>query len=145
MVFDNNMYRLQLAEELQGKRAKTAEVEHPILSLQMMLPSLMDDVTCMQCVHDTWAHPSESMALRNYKHWHGKGFQLDFKELLPRTSCLVCPFSKGARQYKHTAAFNEKGQQHVPLQHAGTLEVEEDDVEVTMGDTTPEPVGSDGR
>eukprot|EP00961_Rhodomonas_salina_P055760 748848-Rhodomonas_salina.1 len=75
------MYRLPLAEESQGKRAKTAEVEHPILSHPMVLPSLMDDATCMQFVHDTWAHPSESMALRNYKHWHGKGFPLDFKEL----------------------------------------------------------------
>eukprot|EP00961_Rhodomonas_salina_P002769 38056-Rhodomonas_salina.1 len=63
----------------------------------MMLQSLMDDTKRLQFVHDVWGHPSDSTVRKNYKHQHGKGFPWDFKELLPRTSCLVCPMSKGAR------------------------------------------------
>eukprot|EP00961_Rhodomonas_salina_P273146 3690765-Rhodomonas_salina.1 len=91
MVFEDSMYCLPLPDCLEkehSKKAKPSDVEHPLLSQQMMLPSLMDDALCMQFVHDLWAHQSESMALKNWAHWHGKGFQLDFKALLPKTSCL---------------------------------------------------------
>eukprot|EP00961_Rhodomonas_salina_P240943 3255557-Rhodomonas_salina.1 len=87
-----------------------------------------------------------ALTLKNWAHWHGKGFLQDFKALLPKTSCLVCQLSKGARPYKHTAAFKELGQQRIPVQRAGTLEVpEEEEIDVTVGDTTPEAMGSDGR
>eukprot|EP00961_Rhodomonas_salina_P120971 1628207-Rhodomonas_salina.1 len=73
----------------------------------------------MQVTHDKWAHPSDSMAHKNHKHHHGKSFPRDFLQLLPKTSCLVCPLSKGARPYKHTACFNEVGTQLVPVQLGG--------------------------
>eukprot|EP00961_Rhodomonas_salina_P213104 2878069-Rhodomonas_salina.1 len=91
MVFEDSMYRLPLpdrSEKEHSKKAKPSDVEHPLLSRPMMLPSLMDDALRMQFVHDSWAHPSESMALKNWAHWHGRGFPLDFKALLPKTSCL---------------------------------------------------------
>eukprot|EP00961_Rhodomonas_salina_P291131 3931729-Rhodomonas_salina.1 len=89
-----------------------------------------------------------STANKNYKHWQGKNFPRDFKDLLPRTSCLVCPLSKGARPYKHSATFKEKGKQLVPTQRAGTLEVPaEDEIDFTVGATVPgdTSMGSDGR
>eukprot|EP00961_Rhodomonas_salina_P091247 1228486-Rhodomonas_salina.1 len=47
---------------------------------------------------------------------------------------------------KHTAAFKEHGQQRIPAQRAGTLEVpEEEEFDVTVGDMTPEAMGSDGQ
>eukprot|EP00961_Rhodomonas_salina_P120970 1628206-Rhodomonas_salina.1 len=85
----------------------------------MILPSLLSDEQRMQVTHDKWAHPSDSMASKNHKHHHGKSFPRDFLQLLPKTSCLVCPLSKGAHQYKHTARFNEVGTQRVPVQRGG--------------------------
>lgn len=152
MVFEDLMYRLPLperSEQTRGKKVKldsnVEPIHHPILSCPMVLPSLLDDTQHMQFLHDIWGHPSESTARKNYKHHNGKGFPLDFMSLLPRTSCLVCPMSKGARPYKHSATFLEHCQQRVPQQQACTLEVEEDDIEVTVGNATPETIRPDGR
>ena len=86
------------------------------------------------------------MDLKNFKHWQGKGFPLGFKELLTHTSCFVCPMSKGARPYKHSATFKERGQQRVPTQHAGTLEIpDEDEITVETAEAEQEELPADGR
>eukprot|EP00961_Rhodomonas_salina_P102711 1381352-Rhodomonas_salina.1 len=54
--------------------------------------------------------------------------------------------SKGARPYKHSAKFKELGQQRVPTQHAGTLEIpDEDEITVETAATEPEELPADGR
>eukprot|EP00961_Rhodomonas_salina_P150228 2022973-Rhodomonas_salina.1 len=74
LVFDGNMYRLPLPEDRRTKRAKTKPpgVEHPIFLRPMILPSLFSDTQLMQFHHDSWGHPSDSMDLKNFKHWQGK-------------------------------------------------------------------------
>eukprot|EP00961_Rhodomonas_salina_P134042 1803442-Rhodomonas_salina.1 len=110
LVFEDNMYRLQWLDEsvtaTEPKKSRLVETaEHPILTDPMVLPSLLSDEQCMQVEHDRWGHPSESTARKNYKHCQGKSFPRDFLQLLPKTSCLVCPLAKGARPYKHTTRF----------------------------------------
>eukprot|EP00961_Rhodomonas_salina_P182329 2461430-Rhodomonas_salina.1 len=110
---------MALADAVRDSKKHRQEpvVEHPLFAAPMVLPSLLSDEQRMQVAHDKWAHPSESMAHKNHKYHHGKSFPRDFLQLLPKTSCLVCPLSKGAHPYKHTAQFHEVGMQQVPAQH----------------------------
>eukprot|EP00961_Rhodomonas_salina_P230846 3119443-Rhodomonas_salina.1 len=74
------------------------------------------------------------MAKKNYKLCNGKGFPSDFPTLLPKFSCLVCPLGKGARLYKHTAAFKAAGSWTTPLHQGGTFNVPDSDTPMV-----PEP------
>eukprot|EP00961_Rhodomonas_salina_P267015 3608028-Rhodomonas_salina.1 len=121
------MYRLPWPDESvtarEPKKSRLEEpAEHPILAAPMVLPSLLSDEQRMQVEHDRWGHPSESTARKNYKHRQGKSFPRDFLQLLPKTSCLVCPLAKGARPYKHTTRFKEVGLQRVPVHRGGTTQ-----------------------
>eukprot|EP00961_Rhodomonas_salina_P302391 3940830-Rhodomonas_salina.1 len=138
LVFEDNMYRLPFPEQQETSREskklrQTSAVEHPLFAAPMTLPSLLSDEQHMQVAHDKWGHPLESTARKNHtgRHHHGKSFPRDFLQLLPKTSCLVCPLSKGARPYKHSAKFKEVGTQRVPVQRGGGAQIPQP-LEMTM-------------